>query len=368
MPTPQPDTLPASDIAPSAVVAAWVRDDAYRDRAVRMGFIDRPVWARFLGPLWMGAGIALVFSPWGLLGSLYGGEPILAHVPLLVFAAVLLALGGAQTFHAMWQATARRYTFVGDTARWELSDAGLVYRVATPDGSVRHESRSQWGWFRAMHVDATGLRLYRVGTAESYFIPATGFVVQPGQSAQRALQTVAGWARGAGVPLRTVSAWDLAGVLGTGVTTALLVLFTLAHAVIVATPPQLRWGRVSALFVSGVEAFWWVACLCAVTVVALHGLLAAWQHRRAPARTLPAQAPHLVLALVWGGLLLVTLQALRRPIFNAALPGISFAGPFTVMCTAVLVLLTGFVLHRGFATPWAARRVALHNDGSGTSP
>jgi len=361
---PLPPAPPAEPHA-APIVAAWVRDGAYRDRAVRMALIDRPAWVRFMGPLWMGLAIVLVFSPWGLLGSLYGHEPLMAHAPALGLAALLLALGAAQTYHAMRKATARRYGFVGDTTRWEFSAAGLAYRATAPDGTPRHEARSQWSWFQAVSADATGLRLYRVGAAESYFIPATGFA-QPGQDAARALQAVAALARGAGLPVRTVPAWDRAGLLGAGLAVALLVGLTMVHAAIAAALPHLRWGHVPALFASGVETFWWAALPCAAVVVGLHLLLAAWQHRRAPARDLPAHLPHLGLALAWGALLLAALQALRGLVFDDALADSSFAAPETAALAAVFVLLTGFVLHRAGATPWVARRVALHNDGVGT--
>lgn len=365
MPTPQPAPLPVASTAPP-VVAAWERDDAYRDRAVRMAFIDRPVWARFAGPLWLGVAIALVFSPWGLLGSLYGREPLAARVPALGLALVLLVLGAAQTYRAMRKATARQYGFAGDVTRWEFSADGLTYRATAPDGALRHEARSQWSWFRAMSTDATGLRLFRVGSVEPYFIPATGFA-QPGQDAGRALLAVAALARGAGLPVRAVPAWDRAGVLGMGLAATLLIGLTMVHAAIAAALPHLRWGRVSQVFASGVDTFWWAAPLCAAIVVGLHLWLAAWQHRRAPVRDLPALAPHLLLALAWGALLLAALQALRSLIFDDALAYSSFAAPAAVALAAVFVLLTGFVLHLGLATPWVARRMALHNDGPGPS-
>ncbi len=364
MPTPQPDTLPASDIVPPAV-AAWVRDGAYRDRAVRMALFDRPVWARFMGPLWIGLAIALVFSPWGLLGSLYGRESFLAHVPALGLAVVLLALGVAQTYHAMLKATARQYGFVGDATRWEFAASGLVYRATAPDGTQRHEARSHWSWFKAVSVDVMGLRLYRAGSVESYFIPATGFA-QPGQDAGSALQAVVALARGAGLPARTVPTWDGAGLFGAWLAATLLIAITMVHAAIAAALPYLQWRRVPALFASGVATFWWAALLCAAAVLGLHLLLAAWQHHRAPARDLPAHAPHLVLALAWGALLLAALQTLRSLIFDDALADSNFAAPQVVVLAAVFVLLTGLALHRAFVVPWVARRVALHNDGSGT--
>ena len=364
MSTLKPATLSAFDLAPSAV-AVWVRDDAYRDRAVRMALIDRPAWARFMGPLWIGAAIALLFSPWGLLGSLYGREPFLAHLPAVGLAVTLLVLGAAQTYHAMRKATARQYGFAGDATRWEFSADGLLYRATAPDGTLRHEARSRWSWFKAVSVDVTGLRLYRSGSVESYFIPATGFV-QPGQDAGHALHAVAAQARGAGLSVRTVPTWDRAGLLGAWLAASLLIAITMVHAAIAAALPHMRWGRLQALFASGVDTFWWAALVCAASVVGLHLLLAAWQHRRAPARDLPAHAPHLVLALVWGALLLAALQALRSLIFDDALAESSFAAPQTVVLVAVFVLLTGFALHRTFVAPWVARRVALHNDGSGT--
>lgn len=366
MPTLQPAPLFASDSAPSAV-AAWVRDDAYRDRAVRMAHIDRPAWARFMGPLWIGVAIALLFSPWGLLGSLYGREPFLTHLPAVVLAVALLVLGAAQTYHAMRKATARQYGFAGDTTRWEFSAGGLLYRATAPDGTLRHEAHSRWSWFKALSVDVTGLRLYRSGSVESYFIPAAGFV-QPGQDAGHALQAVATHARGAGLSVRTVPAWDCAGLLGAWLAATLLIAITMVHAAIAAALPHMRWGRLQTLFVSGVDTFWWGALLCAAAVVGLHLLLAAWQHRRAPARDLPAHAPHLMLALAWGALLLAALQALRSMIFDDALADSSFAAPQMAVLVAVFVLLTGFALHRAFVVPWVARRVALHNDGSGTPP
>ena len=97
----------------------------------------------------------------------------------------------------------------------------------------------------------------------------------------------------------------------------------------------------------------------AVDVVALHLLLAAWQHRRSPRRDLPAQMPHLVLALAWGALLLAVLQAVRSLVFDDALANSSFLAPQAVVIAAVFALLTGFVLHRGLVTPWVARRVDL---------
>lgn len=340
MSTLEPATLSTFDVAPSAV-AVWVRDDAYRDRAVRMALIDRPAWARFIGPLWIGVAIALLFSPWGLLGSLYGREPFLAYLPAVGLAVALLVLGAAQTYHAMRKATARQYGFAGDATRWS--------------------------WFKAVSVDVTGLRLYRSGSVESYFIPATGFV-QPGQDAGLALQAVAAQARDAGLSVHTVPTWDRAGLLGAWLAATLLIAITMVHAAIAAALPHMRWGRLQALFASGVDTFWWAALLCAASVVGLHLLLAAWQHHRAPARDLPAHAPHLVLALVWGALLLAALQALRSLIFDDALADSSFAAPQTVVLVAVFVLLTGFALHRAFVAPWVARRVALHNDGSGKSP
>ena len=364
MPMPQPDTLPASDIVQPAV-AAWGRDGTYRDRAVRMALFDRPAWARFMGPLWIGLSCALVFSPWGLLGSLYGRDPFLAHVPALGLAVVLLALGVGQTYHMMLKATERQYGFVGDATRWEFAADGLVYRLTAPDGTLRHEARSRWSWFKAVSVDVTGLRLYRAVSIESYFIPASGFA-QPGQDAGRALQAVLALARGAGLPVRPVPTWDCAGLLGAWLATALLVALTMVYAAIAAALPLLHWRRVHALFASGVATFWWAALLCAAAVVGLPLLLAAWQHRRAPARDLPAHAPHLVLALAWGTLLLAALQALRSLIFDDALANSSFAAPLPVVLVAVFVLLTGVSLHRAFVVPWVARRVALHNDGSGT--
>lgn len=352
---------------PSTVAAAWVRDGIYRDRAVRLGFIDRPAWTRFMGPVWMGLAVVLVFSPWGLLGSVYGREPLAPHLPAVALAAVLLVLGAVQTFHAMHRATARQYAFAGDAARWEFSVAGLAYRVAAPDGSVRHEAASQWSWFRALSVDATGLRLYRQGSVESYFIPATAFA-QPGQAAAPAQQSVVAWARTAGLAVRTVPAWDVAGLLGAGVAASLLVALTMVQSALAAALPYARWGRVSALFSSGVGTFWWAAPLCAAAVVALHLLLAAWQHRRSPRRDLPAHLPHLVLALAWGALLLAALQAVRSLVFDDALANSSFLAPQAIVIAAVFALLTGFVLHRGLATPWVARRVALQADGAGALP
>lgn len=347
------------EIATATIAAAWVRDDTYRDRAVRLGFIDRPAWARFMGPVWMGVAIVLVFSPWGLLGSVYGREPLAPHLPAVALAIVLLALGAVQTFHAMHRATARQYAFVGDAARWEFSASGLVYRVVAPDGAVRHEASSRWSWFRALSVDgAAGLRLYRQGTVESYFVPVTAFA-QPGQAAASAQQAVAAWARAAGLPVRTVPARDVAGLLGMGVAATLLVGLTMVQAALAAALPYARWGRVSALFSSGVGTFWWAAPLCAAAVVALHLLLAAWQHRRSPRRDLPAQMPHLVLALAWAALLLAVLQAVRSLVFDDALANSSFLAPQAVVIAAVFALLTGFVLHRGLVTPWVARRVDL---------
>lgn len=366
MPMLHPETLSASDVVPSAV-AAWVRDDAYRDRAVRMALIDRPVWARFMGPLWIGVAIALLFSPWGLLGSLYGPEPFHAHAPAVVLAVVLLVLGAAQTYHALRKATARHYGFAGDATRWEFSAVGLLYRATAPDGTLRHEARSCWSWFKAVSVDVTGLRLYRSGSNEVYFIPATGFV-QPGQDPRHALQAAVEQARRSGLAVRTVPTWDCAGVFGAWLAATLLIAVTMVHAAIAAALPHMRRGSLQALFASGVDTFWWAALLCAAAVVGLHLLLAAWQHHRAPARDLPAHAPHLVLALAWGALLLATLQALRSLIFDDALADSSFAAPQTVVVAIVFVLLTGFALHRAFVAPWVARRVALHNDRSGTSP
>lgn len=130
-----------------------------------------------------------MFSPWGLLGSLYGRDPSLAHVPALGLAVVLLALGVGQTYHMMLKATERQYGFAGDATRWEFAADGLVYRLTAPDGTLRHEARSRWSWFKAVSVDVTGLRLYRAVSIESYFIPVSGFA-QPGQDAGRALQAL----------------------------------------------------------------------------------------------------------------------------------------------------------------------------------
>lgn len=349
------------------VTAHWVRDDTYRDRAVRMALVDRPAWARFMAPVWLGLAIALVFSPWGALGILYGGEPLAWRWPTVVLAGLLLGLGAVQTFHAQRRATARQYAFAGDTTQWEFSAAGLAYRCVAPDGSLRHASFSQWGWFGALSVDVTGLRLKRRGTLESYFVPATGFV-RPGQDAVRAQQAVAAWAREAGVPVRGLPAWDAAGLLGMGVCASLLVGLAMVHAAMVAALPHLRWGRVSTLFFSGVETFWWAAVPCAAVVVALHLLLARLQHHRAPGRDLPALAPHLVLALGWCALLLAGLQSLRGLVFDDALVRSSFVVPGPVIVAAVFALLTGFVVHRGLAVPWVARRMALHNDVPGPLP
>ncbi len=353
--------------AAQTVTAGWVRDDTYRDRAVRMVLVERPAWARFMAPVWLGLGIALVFSPWGALGILYGGAPLAWRWPMVVLAGLLLGLGAVQTFHAQRRATARRYAFAGDTTQWEFSAAGLAYRSVAPDGAPRHASFSQWSWFRAVAVDVTGLRLYRQGTVESYFVPATGFV-QPGQDAARAQHAAVGWAREAGLPVRALPAWDVAGMLGMGACASVLVGLAMVHAATMAAWPYLRWGRVSALFFSGVETFWWAALPCAAAVVALHLLLARLQHRRAPWRDLPPLAPHLALALVWCALLLAGLQALRGWVFDDALADSTFAAPGPVLVAATLALLTGFVVHRGFAVPWVARRVALHNDVPGPSP
>lgn len=355
-----------ADPAAPTVTAGWVRDDTYRDRAVRMGLVDRPAWARFLGPVWMGLGVALVFSPWGALGILYGGEPLAWRWPAVVLAGLLLGLGAVQTFHAQRRATARRYAFAGDATEWAFSAAGLAYRSVAPDGTPRHASFSQWSWFRAVAVDVTGLRLYRQGTVESYFVPATGFA-RPGQDAVQAQQAAVAWARQAGLPVRSLPARDVAGLLGMGMCTSLLVGLAMVHAAIAAAWPHLRWGRVSALFFSGVDTFWWAALPCAAAVVGLHLLLAHVQHQRSPQRDVPALAPHLALAVGWGALLLAALQSLRSLVFDDALAASTFmaAGPAAVL--SVFVLLTGFLVHRVLATPWAARRVALHNDVPGPS-
>ena len=363
---PSTAALPTTNTPPPAVRAAWVRDAAYRDRAVRLGLIDRPAWARFLAPLWLGLGVVLVFSPWGALGILYGGEPLALRWPAVVLAGLLLGLGGVQTFPAQRRATARHYAFAGDTTRWEFSAAGLTYRMEAPDGTLRHAASSQWNWFRAVAVDRTGLRLYRQGTVESYFVPATA-LAQPGQEAERAQQAVVAWAREAGLTVRQLPARDTAGLLGMVASASLLVGLALVHAAMVAALPHLRWGRVSALFFSGVDTFWWAAVPCAMAVVALHLLLARQQVRGAPERDLPPLAPHLALALCWGALLLAGLQALRRWVFDEALARSTFAVPGPVLVVAVFVLLTGFVVHRAFAAPWAARQVALHNDVPGPS-
>lgn len=353
--------------SPPTWAAGWVRDDAYRDRAVRLGLVDRPPWARFMAPLWMGFGIALVFSPWGALGVLYGSEALAARWPAVVLAGVLLGLGALQTFHAQRRATARQYAFAGDTTAWDFSPQKLGYRVTAPDGSERHASFSCWSWYRALGVDLTGLRLYRRGTVESYFIPATGFE-QAGQDAALAQQAVVTWAREAGVPVRRLPAWDVAGLLGMAGCTSLVVGTAMVHAAMAAAWPYVRWGRVSALFSSGVETFWWAAPLCASAVVALHLALAALQHRRAPGRELPALAPHLGLALGWGALLLAALQAMRSWIFDDVLAASTFAAPAPVACFAMFALLAGFLVHRCLAVPWVVRRVALQNDVPGSSP
>ena len=362
--------LPAAagaELATPTVTAGWVRDDTYRDRAVRMGLVDRPAWARFMAPVWLGLAIALVFSPWGALGILYGGEPLAWRWPTVVLAGLLLGLGAVQTYLAQKRATARRYAFAGDTTQWEFSATGPAYRCVAPDGTPRHASVSHWSWFHALAVDVTGLRLYRVGTVESYFVPATGFA-RPGQDAVQSQQAVVAWAREAGLPVRTLPAWDAAGLLGMGLCASLLVGLTMVHAAMVAALPHLRWGRVTALFFSGVETFWWSALPCGAVVVALHLLLARLQHRRAPGRDLPALAPHLALALGWCALLLAGLQSLRWWIFDDALLRSSFMVPAPVVVAAVFALLTGFVVHRALAVPWVARRMALHNDVPGHLP
>ncbi|WP_157764955.1 hypothetical protein, partial [Acidovorax delafieldii] len=112
-----------------AVTARWVRDDTYRDRAVRLAFLDRPGLARFLAPLWIALAVALVFSPWGAMVGLFTLNLREVHASMLILAALMLLLGGANTFHAMHAATARQFAFAGDSVYWRFTPHGLSYRV-----------------------------------------------------------------------------------------------------------------------------------------------------------------------------------------------------------------------------------------------
>lgn len=344
-----------------AVTARWVRDDTYRDRAVRLAFLDRPGLARFLAPLWIALAVALVFSPWGAMVGLFTLNLREVHASMLILAALMLLLGGANTFHAMHAATARQFAFAGDSVYWRFTPHGLSYRVTGGDGVVRHGADSQWSWFKAMAVDATGLRLFRRGTAESYFIPAAA-LDEPGQNARSASAQVVRMAQAAGLPVRRLPPADHAGTVGGALAVAVLLVVLMVYAAIVAAWPWLRYGRMAALFTSGVATFWWAALLLAPALVGLHRAMGAWQQRRHPDIDRPSPWPHVALALVWTGLLLAVMQCLRGEIYEDALAQSQFLVPEVAACAAVLALLMALVLHRCVVTPWVARRVALHND------
>lgn len=350
------EPLPAVT-APPALAAQWVRDDAYLAAAVQLAFIDRPAWLRLVAPLWMAVAIALIFSPFGLLGVVLGRSLPAANVPTLLLCALLLVLAGANTYHAMLKVNARRYAFVGDTARWEFTAQEACYRVTAPEGTLRHEARSRWSWFSAVTADPTGLRLHRKGSVEGYFIPASAW---QGDAAQ-VQQAVAAHAQSAGLPLRRPPTGDWAGLAGTGLALVLLLVTTMTVTAVVAAWPQVRHGYWLTLFASAVDTFWWAGALLAPLVLALHLGLAWVLGRSTPARGLPAHAPHLVLALLWGALLLAGMEALRPLIFDDALLQSRFAIPQVAVCAAVFVLLSAFVVHRCGTTPWAVRRMALHN-------
>ncbi len=360
---PAAEPLPAVT-APPVLAAQWVRDDAYLAAAVQLAFIDRPAWLRFAAPLWMAVAIALIFSPFGLLGAILGRSLPAGNVPTLLLCALLLVLAGANTYHAMLKANARRYAFAGDTARWEFTAQEVRYRVTTPDGPFRHEALSQWSWFSAVTVDPTGLRLHRKGSVEGYFIPATAWTAVPGCDPSQAQQAVVAYAQSAGLPVRRPSLGDRAGLAGTVLSLVVLLVTTMTVTAVVAAWPHVRHGYWLTLFASGVDTFWWAGALLAPLVLSLHLALAWCLQQRRPGHGLPAHAPHLVLALLWGALVLVGMEALRTLIFDDALLQSRFTVPQVVACAGVFVLLSAFVVHRCATAPWAVRRAALHNAGS----
>lgn len=356
---PAAEPLPAVTV-PHPLAARWERDGAYLAAAVQLAFIDRPAWLRFAAPLWMAVAIALVFSPFGLLGAILGRGLAAVNVPTLLLCALLLVLAAANSYHAMLKANARRYAFVGDTARWEFTAEEACYRVCAPDGLLRHEARSRWSWFSAVTADPTGLRLHRKGSVEGYFIPVTAWVGEPLQ----VQQAVVACAQSAGLPVRRPPSGDWASVAGTVPALAMLLVVTMAVTAVVAAWPHVRRGYWLTLYASALDTFWWVGALLAVPVAALHLGLAWWWPQRPPGRELPAHAPHLVLALLWGTLLFAGMEALRTLIFDDALLQSRFATPAVAACAGIFVLLSAFVLHRCGVTPWVARRAALHNAGS----
>ncbi len=362
-PSPAADPLPAVTVPP-VLTAQWVRDDAYLAAAVQLAFIDRPAWLRFAAPLWMAVAIALIFSPFGLLGAILGRGLPAGNVPTLLLCALLLVIAAANTHHAMLRANARRYAFAGDTARWEFTAEEARYRVTTPDGQLRHEARSRWSWFSAVTADSTGLRLHRKGSAEGYFIAAAAWGAGAQGDASQVQQAVVAHAQSAGLPVRRPPLGDWAGMAGALLALAMLLVVTLSVTAVVAAWPQVRHGYWLTLCASAVDTFWWAGALLAPVVLALHLALAWCLHHRQPGRELPAQAPHLVLALLWGALLLAGLEALRTLIFDDALAQSRFAVPSVAACAGVFVLLSAFVLHRCAITPWVVRRAALHNGRS----
>lgn len=345
--------------------AQWVRDPGYLAAAVRLAYLDRPAALRFAVPLCMALLVALLLSPWGILSVLSGWGRFLSFAPALPVFLLLLAVFAAQTYPSMLQATQRRYAFAGDQARWEAGPDGLRYRVAAPDGSVRHEARSQWSWWSVLSVDPTGLRLHRPGSVEPYAIPVATWQADTPDARCKLQSAVVELARAAGVSIRTMARSDRAGLLGSLAGLAVLLTAWMTLCAMLAALPWLRRWDIPALYVSAVDTFWWAGALLAPVVLAAHLGLARWASRRQRAPDAePGLAPHLLLALVWAGLLVAGLESLRSLVFDHALAASRFVAPLPLVAGAVLALLIAMVLHRGCVAHWAVRRAALHNGGS----
>ena len=329
------------------LIAQYTRDDTYLHAAVVDTYATREL-ARFFSPIAAAAGAGLIFSPWGALGVI--AEPsykaVFAALPLILLALFFLMASSVFTISTLMKVTTKGFRFRGDTAEWRFDEARVSYRL---NGGERYAADGVWAYYLALRYSDAGIVIQR-SRAEHFFIPHSAFA--QASDAQRVLT----WARSAGLKTEVAPARAMWGVVGCTLAAALLLCLTLTLASLLAALPFSQLSRVSRLFTSGVDTFWWVALIAATLIVMpSHGLLT--RSRFSNLRT------HAALGVFFGLLAANGAHAMRHWVFDERLQSANLMALEPLVIAGSIGAVCGVLIY----VHWSPGLSALQTIGSKNS-